>query len=230
MRFLSQTFSRANFLIPALLLASAVPAQAVHWVLASAGPPTWTYTLQFDPEDNYSINQPSTTITMSGLYGVTNAGAPTSSDFPSNGALQLLWTPQVLNGGTTVVWTHVGPGTGNFPQTLHVFGFTITAPTALTGNVTYATSGMSLDNSSQNSVSSIRGGPQANVSVAGLPVDIYNRDISGTVQGPATAGGGAVVAAPALSPFALALTALGLILASGYQARARLMGRLGIGN
>lgn len=145
MRLPSLTFSRANFLIPALLLVSAWPAQAVHWTLASAGPPTWTYTLTFDPEDNYSIFQTNTTITMSGLYAVTAAGAPTSTDFPSNGPLQLLWTPTVSNGGTTVVWTHVGPGTGNFNTTLHVFGFTVTAPSAVTGNVAFATSGMSLD-------------------------------------------------------------------------------------
>ena len=200
--------------------------------MASAGPPTWTYTLTFDPEDNYSIFQANTTITMSGLYGVTTAGAPTSTDFPSGGDLQLQWTPQVLNGGTTVVWTHVGPGTGNWNQTLHVFGFTITAPSAATGTVSFATSGMSLDSGSQSSVTVSRGtgNAQRNVSVNGVPTSNFNRDISGTIPGPASAGGSRVLGAPALSPFALVLTALGLALAGGYQARARLMGRLGIGS
>jgi hypothetical protein len=230
LRLLSLTFSRANVLIPALLLASAWPAQAVQWTLASAVGHTWTYTLTFDPLDNYSIYQANTTITMSGLYGVTNAGAPTSTDFPSNGALQLLWTPQVLNGGTSVVWTHVGSGTGNFSQTLHVFGFTITAPSAVSGNVSFATSGMSLDAGSQSSVTSTRatGNARRNVSVAGIPLG-SNLDISGTVLGPALAGSGSFASAPAMSPFALLVTALGLALAGGYQARARLMGRLGIG-
>jgi hypothetical protein len=45
------------------------------------------------------------------------------------------WSFQVVNGGTTVVWTLVGPGTGNFNVTKHIFGFSITAPGVLNGNV-----------------------------------------------------------------------------------------------
>src|SRR5215475_9961309 len=122
---------RPNFLIPALLLASAWQVQAVTWTLVQAGPTKWTYTLTFDPFDNYSIFQANTTITMNGLTGVTGAAAPTSTDFTGAlDTLNLAWTPQVLNGGTTVVWTHIGSGTGNFGTTKHVFGFSITAPAA----------------------------------------------------------------------------------------------------
>jgi hypothetical protein len=197
---------RANLLIPAFLLATAWQAHAVQWTLSQAGPPTWTYTLTFAPEDNYSIYQSNTTITMTGLSGVTAAGGPTSTDFPSLQALQLAWTPQVTNGGTTVIWTHVGSGTGNFSTTLHVFGFSITAASALNGSVSYATSGMSRD----------VGDP--------LPGGGSDLDISGTVSGPSATA--AAVSARALSPFALVLTSVGLALAGGYQARSRLAERL----
>jgi hypothetical protein len=143
---------------------------------------------------------------MTGLSGVTAAGGPTSTDFPALQAIQLAWTPQVTNGGTTVVWTHVGAGTGNFPTTLHVFGFSITAAGALNGSVSYATSGMSRD----------VGNP--------LPGGGSNLDISGMVAGPASTA--TVASAPALSPIALLLTAVGLALAGGYQARTRLADRL----
>jgi hypothetical protein len=136
---------RASWLLPAILLAAGWQANAVPWTLSQAGPPVWTYTFTFAPEENYSIFQSNTTITMTGLVGVTAAGAPTSTDFPSLQATQLAWTPQVLVGGTTVVWTHAGAGTGNFATTLHVFGFSITAAGAANGNVAYATGGMSRD-------------------------------------------------------------------------------------
>src|SRR5215471_21375058 len=73
---------RRNVLIAVALLASAWQAQAVQWTLTSAGPPTWTYTLTFDPLDNCNLFVSPTTITMNGLTGVTAAGGPTSSDFP----------------------------------------------------------------------------------------------------------------------------------------------------
>jgi hypothetical protein len=202
---------RQHLLIPTVLLASAWQAQAVHWTLSQAGPPTWTYTLQFDPEDNYSIYQSSTTITMSGLYGVTAAGAPTSTDFPNPAinTLNLAWTPQVLNNGTTVVWTHVGGGTGNFPTTQHVFGFSITAAGAQNGTVSYATSGMSRDAGS--------------IPEGGTPPAGASLDISGTIAGP-SATGGTVTTVPAASPLTITLTCVALALAGGYQLRNRIHG------
>src|SRR5262245_54650650 len=120
------------------MLASAWQSQAVQWTLTSAGPPTWTYTLTFDSLDNCNIFVSPTTITMSGLTGVTSAGAPTSSDF--TGSLDTnnrAFTPSVLNGGTQVVWMNPTCGTGNFGVAKHVFGFTITAPTAFNGTVSF---------------------------------------------------------------------------------------------
>lgn len=198
---------RINLLVPAILLLAGWQAQAVQWTLSQAGPTTWTYTLTFAPFDNYSIFQGNTTITMSGLTGVTAAAGPTSTDFPSNQATQLAWTAQVLNGGTTVVWTHVGSGTGNFGSTLHVFGFSITAAGANNGNVSFATSGMSRD----------EGNP--------LPGGGFSLDISGSIAGPSSTPS-APVSAPAASPLALALGAIGLAVAGGYQARTQWLDRL----
>jgi hypothetical protein len=190
---------RPNFLIPAVLLASAWQAHAVSWTLTQAGPFTWTYTLTFDPLDNYSIFQGSTTITMNGLTGVTSAGAPTLTDFTGSlDTLNLAWTPQVLNGGTTVVWTHVGGGTGNFGTAKHVFGFSITAPTASNGSVSFVTSGMSRD----------VGNP--------LPGGGFNVDISGSVQGPRAA----LPATPAPSTLTLALVSIGFFVVA-YQIKRR---------
>ena len=175
-----------------------ISAFAVQFTGAQTGPTTWTYNLTYDPLDNYSICQANTTITISGLAGVTAAGAPTSTDMP-NPALapsQLAWTPQVLNGGTTVVWTHVGPGTGNFGVPIHVNGFTITA-TASSGNAPFATSGFALD--------------------AGCSPPTP-RDIAGTVAAPV----GLVVvtsAIPALSPFALYMLIAALAAAAALVLR-----------
>ena len=44
--------------------------------------PSGPTTLTFAPLDNYSIFQPTTTITLTGLFGVTTAAGPTSTDFP----------------------------------------------------------------------------------------------------------------------------------------------------
>jgi len=49
------------------------------------------------------------------------------------------WTPSVLNGGTEVVWTHVGPGTGNFPDAKHAYGFSVVAPGVSSGVVQVST-------------------------------------------------------------------------------------------
>ncbi len=121
-------------------------ASAVSFTNTQAGPNTWVYTLTFAPEDNYSVTQPSSTITLSGLAGVTSATGPTSTDFPNGNpaAINLMWTPQVVNGGTTVVWTHAGGGTGNFNSVQHVYGFSVTAE-APNGTASLATSGFSRD-------------------------------------------------------------------------------------
>ena len=121
---------------------------------------TWTYTLTFDPQDNYSCQDP-TTITVSGLTGVTAAGVPTSTDFPQVLANDenLKWTAQVLEGGSKVVWTAGGTGTGNWPNAYNVFGFTITA-NALSGDAPFVTDGFATD------------------------IQCVDRDASGNVAGP----------------------------------------------
>jgi hypothetical protein len=121
-------------------------AGAVSFTNTQAGPNTWVYTLTFAPEDNYSVTQPSTTITLTGLAGVTSATGPTSTDFPNGNpaVINLSWTAQVVNGGTTVVWTHAGGGTGNFNSVQHVYGFSITAE-APNGTAALATNGFSRD-------------------------------------------------------------------------------------
>ena len=162
---------------------------AVHFTGSQTGPTTWTYNLTIDPLDNDSVCQANTTITITGLSGVTAATPPTSTDIPSAGLapLQLLWTPQVLSGGTTVVWTHPsGAGTGNFGSAFHINGFTITA-TAQPGIAPFATSGFARDGTCPTLVT----------------------DISGTVAAPTLT---AAAAAPAMSPKMLALLALGLVL------------------
>lgn len=189
---------RPKFLIPVVLFVSAWQVQAVQWTLTSAGPPTWTYTLTFDPLDNYNLFQNPTTITVSGLSGVTAAGAPTSTDF--TGALNtnnLAWTAQVLNGGTEVVWTNSIGGTGNFAVAKHVFGFSITAPAALNGTVSFATSGMAKDTGTANSI-----------------------DISGSVSGPSATG--TTTSVPAASPLTLVLLSLGLAAAGAWQVKRRI--------
>jgi hypothetical protein len=196
---------RLNMWLPAVLLASAWQAQAVQWTLTSAGPPTWTYTLTFDPEDNCNLFVSPTTITVSGLTGVTAAGAPTSSDFPP-GPLDTnnrAFTPSVLNSGTKVVWSNPTCGTGNFPVAKHVFGFTITAPTGLNGTVSFATTGMARDTGSPNSL-----------------------DISGSVAGPAAFRTTSVQTAPAASSLTLVLISISLAAVGAWQMKQRMHGRL----
>ena len=195
---------RRNIWLPAILLASASQSQAVQWTLTSAGPPTWTYTLTFDPLDNCNLFVSPTTITMSGLSGVTSAGAPTSSDF--TGVLDTnnrAFAPSVLNGGTTVVWTNPTCGTGNFGVAKHVFGFTVTAPTAFNGTVSFATRGVARDTGVSNSL-----------------------DISGSVAGPAAAGTPTTTSVPAASPLTLVLLSIGLAAAGAWQVKRRMFERL----
>jgi hypothetical protein len=110
----------------------------------------WSYDLTFAPYDNYSVNQQFTTITLNGLGGVTEAGGPTSTDFPYThiDSINLNWTAAVLNNGTTVQWTHDGPGTGNFPSYQTIFGFRVYADGALNGQVSFITDGLAADSSS----------------------------------------------------------------------------------
>ena len=179
-------------LVLMVLLAFASPCYAVHWICSQTGPSTWTYTLQVDPEDNFNVSQSSTTITMTGLSGVTSATGPTSSDFTGGIATTILaWTPQVLNGGTEVVWTTNSGGTGNFDSVQHVFGFSITAAGAANGTASFATNGFQVDDN----------GPIL--------------DISGTVAGPTAS------AAQTPAPATLLLVSVGLLLAGLYVLRSR---------
>ena len=121
--------------------------EAVDFRGSQTAPGEWTYTLTYHPMDNYSICQPNTTITISGLADVTEAYGPTSTDFPNpfGDQVNLQWIPEVLNGGTTVRWTHYGPGTGNWPIDLHVFGFKVLAPGATNGTISVTTDGFAYD-------------------------------------------------------------------------------------
>ena len=145
----------ANFWRGILALALwvfAVPlVQAASFVGTQTGPNEWTYTLTYDPQDNYGIaacGAPQATVTLSGLIGVVSATAPVSTDFddPDINAINLAWAPQVLNGGTVVRWTHIGPGTGNWDIPKHVFGFKVITSTAPgSGVVNTASDGFSVD-------------------------------------------------------------------------------------
>lgn len=151
-----------------LLASAGQSASAVVFEGSQTAPGEWTYTLTYNAWDNYSITQPSSTITLSGLTGVVSATGPTSTDFPyfpgsTIEPINLAWTPEVLVGGTQVQWTHVGPGTGNFSTDIHVFGFKVLAPSAFDGSVAWATDGFSTDTD--------RG--------------LFERDASGTTRGPA---------------------------------------------
>lgn len=174
-------------------------AMAVQFTGVQTGPGEWTYTLTYDPLDNYSICQPDTTITLSGLSGVTQAFPPTSTDFPnpSSSDLNLLWTPQVLNGGTTVTWTHVGGGTGNFDTPMHVLGFRIVAPASANGSVSVATSGFALDST--------------------CPTTVL--DITATTAGPVVAAAATVSSVPTMTEWGMILFALLAGLASSYYLR-----------
>ncbi|MEQ1948233.1 MAG: hypothetical protein ABL995_13650 [Bryobacteraceae bacterium] len=126
----------------------ASPAYAVHFTLASVAGSTWTYTLTLDPLDNYCVQGGSCTATirLSGLSGVVSATTPTSSDAGGGSAGNLRWLPAVENGGTGVVWQMTNGGTGNLSNAVHVFGFSVTAPGAVTGVASVITSQFCRDN------------------------------------------------------------------------------------
>src|SRR3954470_3830640 len=128
-----------------LLLAATHFASAVNIVGRQTASNEWTYDLTFAPFDNFSITQANTTITISGLCGVVSVSPPLSNDFPEGlNARNLEWTP-TNNGGTSVTWTKVGSGTGNFGEDKHIYGFKIQANGAQNGTATLATSGVALD-------------------------------------------------------------------------------------
>jgi len=166
---MSGIFHAAAVAFLAVLMTPAT-SEAVSFTLSSVVGDNWIYTLTYEPLDNYSIFQPSTTITVTGVSGVTSALGPTSTDFdPPGGFLDTLnldWTPAVLSGGTAVSWTHIGSGTGNFGEPKHVFGFTIIAPGAQTGVAAVATDGFERDLSNP------------------LPNGSFDLDISTEVRGP----------------------------------------------
>jgi len=161
----------------ALFVLAAAPAEAASFAGTQTGPTEWTYTLTYDPLDNYAVCPAPgnvATITLSGLVGVVAATPPTSTDFDPPGGyldtINLAWIPQVSGGGTVVTWTHLGPGTGNFSVPKHVYGFKVfTATPAVNGAVNVASDGFSFD-----------------VSVIGpCPVQPKDdRDFTGTTDGP----------------------------------------------
>jgi hypothetical protein len=183
-----------TLLLAALISLFSTTTMAVQFAGSQTGANTWTYDLTYDPEDNYSICQSSTTITITGLSGVTGAAGPTSTDYANStvGAWNLNWTAQVLDGGTRVVWTQnpvSGSGTGNMSGTQHIYGFTITGSTP-SAPAAFATSGFALDGT--------------------CPTTVL--DISGSVPGPHGASQATEVSGvPGLSPFAVALLAIALI-------------------
>src|SRR5687768_16437392 len=112
---------RAMAATAGLLLAG--HSQAVEFTLSSVTADTWTYTLTYNALDNYAVLGGNATLTLTGLQGVTAASGPSSTDFNPGSFIHLVnlnWTAEVLAGGTEVVWTHVGSGTGNFPFDKHV--------------------------------------------------------------------------------------------------------------
>jgi hypothetical protein len=142
---------------------------AVSFSGQMSGTNRWTYTLTFAPLDNYSIFQQNTTITLSGLFGVIGATGPHSTDFPSAyiDGINTNWLVEVLESGTKVRWTHLGPGTGNFNTQQNVFDFQVFAHGATNGAVALTTSGFSRDTNNP------------------LPDGSFNVDIAACAAGPA---------------------------------------------
>jgi hypothetical protein len=148
----------------ALFVVVAPPAAAASFVGTQTGPNEWTYTLTYDPFDNYAVaacGATGATITLSGLAGVIADGTsgPASTDFddPTVNIINLSWVPQVSGNGTVVTWTWtppsppvgLGPGTGNWEIPKHVFGFkVVTATQSANGSVKAASTGFSVDVSS----------------------------------------------------------------------------------
>jgi hypothetical protein len=175
----SRAWAAATAVLVVFLSMPALSA-AASFVGTQTGPTEWTYTLTYDPLDNYAVcpTPGIATITLSALDGVVRATQPTSTDFanPDIDLLNQQWVPQVSSDGRSVTWTHLGPGTGNFGVAKHVYGFKLyTAFLATSGPVSVASSGFSID-----------------VSVIGpcpvQPAD--SRDFTGTTQGPVSSVAG----------------------------------------
>lgn len=130
-----------------LLLVAPLWLQAVSMTGEQTATNEWTYTLTFDPMDNYSICQSTTTITLVGLARVVGAAPPTTTDLPGTyfDEINTNWTAEVLAGGLGVRWTHVGGGTGNWGEPRHIYGFRVYANGATNGEAAVSTSGVSLD-------------------------------------------------------------------------------------
>jgi hypothetical protein len=167
--FLTENLTAKIFVLLLFVILAAPQLSAVSFVCVQSGPTTWVYNLTFAPLDNVSVFQSSTTITITGLTGVIGASGPTSTDFPlgqlNTGMLN--WTAQVLDGGTKVVWTNTGVGTGNFGSEKHVNGFTITTAGTPNGTVNLTTNGVARDLGNA------------------LPGGAFNLDINTYIQGPA---------------------------------------------
>jgi hypothetical protein len=125
-------------------------AQAARFDGVQTGAAEWTYTLTYDPLDNYAVCAPDAvaSIVLSGVHGVAFATGPTSTDFESEvlDVVNLAWWPEVSSDGTAVTWRHFGGGTGNFDVPKHVFGFRVfTAAPAPNGVATVTSTGFSID-------------------------------------------------------------------------------------
>lgn len=162
------TSCMACMLLFSLLLVNPEKASAVIFSGSQTSSTQWTYDLIYEPYDNYSINQRFTTITLTGLFGVTSATGPVSTDFQYDFADEnnLNWSAEILDGGTSVRWTHDGPGTGNYSTNIGVYGFSVFASGAIDGIASLVTDGFSTDTH--------RG--------------LAERDITGTVSGPVNPG------------------------------------------
>jgi hypothetical protein len=157
--------------------------QAVTITGQQVSPTEWTYTVTYEPWDNYAVCPPPgdfATVTLTGLSGLVYAVPPTSTDIDtvtsdagsidSFNSVNLAWVPEVLSDGTEVRWTHLHPGTGNWSVPIHIFGFRVfTAAPAISGTVSVVSQGFSTD-----------------VSVTGpcpvQPAD--DRNFTGTTEGP----------------------------------------------
>jgi hypothetical protein len=175
-------------------------ASALSIVGSQVSPTEWSYDLTFDPLDNYSVFQQFTTITLSGLSGVTSALGPTSTDFGISfiDAINLDWTAQVENGGSTVQWTHDGLGTGDFQIDKHIFGFRVFALGAADGLVSLVTDGFSRDLTDA------------------FPDGSFELDIAGLVAGPV-----ATPATPEPSTWAMLLIGFAGLGLAGWRTRSR---------
>jgi len=186
--------------------ALAAPAHALDFVLASHVGDAWTYTLVFDPYENMSFNETGVhaTITLSGLSGVTAITGPTSTDFPIQDLIniQLAWTGEILDGGSTVVFTNPlnRSGTGNPSTQKHTYGFTLIAPGSVSGEAAVATNGFYY-------------GLYPNDGIPHSLDPANDRDIDKAIAGP--------VSAPVPEPATWALMILGLGAAGGAVRRRR---------